>query len=617
MTDFYYYDPINALNPAYYENPLVNPINSLFNFDLGMNKPYQTPKEFYEMEYTDNILDELLERPEFFKKINSSNADTIMTNNNDYSILIPDQDKFTIGDKSNDINDYLKKKKFYDIFTDLFNLELLEEDQNKIHKFQYLIINSFQKALKSYRNRYKINENDLFFHYKGGTTMKIIFEKYKKEYLNINLPDINSYFKRSDSDYQVNMNYKLPFFNFHFYNVNIITYNLLSRLKDYFNKNYKEFFNMEILTKTKMIDLMNNANLKLAENQDTDPNNIYNKINRFIGVQILDRFYYNINGVENFIINNNNENTVTSNFKINYDDFSKLNERITGTSFARKVKPFNDNNNNIFDITRNDFYITKENSGINSYNLFYNKINEDTNYVFHYMNETNKFTPNELTDVYNIFNLHRLKISCALLFETTDNKLGLLLTPSELVDISFPKIDDYKLKLFSPEKYMKYYFDTEIGELTFTGYSLEGFCYDLILIIYIETSFKPWIDKKYLKRLYRLLLLSIYVIYSLSLDNRLNLLENLRDILTKQTQLIPELENNKYFITLHKNAQPVLLNPDSPDKRNYIDSINNFFDIVISNIPTTKLVQDGKVEYLQKYLKYKKKYMLLKKLKNK
>jgi hypothetical protein len=618
MTDFYYYDPKNALNPANYENPLINPYLGLFNFDLGFNKPisYSNP-EIPTMEYTDNILDELMEKPFFFKDINEKNADIKMTNDNDYSILLPNDDKFLIDSdkklkKGNE--EYLMKKKFYDIFTDLFNKELLEEDQNKIHKFQYIIINSFQKAFESYRRRYNLKKEDLFFHYKGGTTMKIVYEKYKQIYLNPNIPDIDKYFSRSDSDYQINMKNNLPNFNFHFYNLNKITYNLMNRLKIYFNNHYKEFFNLDMVDRNKIVSIIMNANEKLESNKNQNPDNIYNNIRRFVGCQVLDRFYYNIDGVENFIIDENRMNIVDSNFKIYYDDFSKINSRVAAQDFVRKIKPFNENNNNLMDIKRNDFFITKEQKLFSNYDIFYNSINKkDYNYVFQYLNETNKFVDSLNARNVNNFNLHRLKISCALIFETNDNRLGLMLTPSELIDISFPKMNDHKLGRLESYKYQQYTFDTEIGKLNYNGYSLEGFCYDLKLIIFIESSSKPWNDNKYKKRLYRLLLFSLYIIYSMNTTNRLRLIENLRDIFIENVPLDNELKKSNYFKSLYEDVQKVVKQPRSPEKDIYNFNIIEFFDIILTDIPTETLIQDGNIEYLQKYLKYKKKYLLLKK----
>jgi hypothetical protein len=614
MTDFYYYEPRNALNPAVYKNPLVNPYEGLFNFDLGMNKPISYQKEeLPEMEYTDNILDELMKKPHFFKDINDRNADIKMTSANDYSILIPTDDTIIINesDGNDDLSkgnqEFLKKKKFYDIFTDLFNKELLEEDQNKIHKFQYIVINSFQKAIESYRRRYNLKKTDLFFHYKGGTTMKIVFKKYEKIFLNRSIPDIDRYFSRSDSDYQINLKTTTQNFNFHFYNLNIITYNLLNRLKIYFNDNYINIFNVNILDKNKMIEIINIANDVLFTNKDENEENIYNNIKQIIGCQILDRFYYNINGKENFIISNNPSNITPSNYKIFFTNIENNKSNITVS------KEFNDDNNKNLNIKKNSFFITKENNIFGGYKTLLSNINEPRNYIYQYLNETNKFIDPTDANNLNHFNLHRIKLACVLLFETNNGKLGIFSTPSEIIDISFPKLNDHKLNKQIDYKYMIYSFDTEIGKLNYTGYTLEGFCYDLKLIIYSETASEPWKDGKYKKRLYRLLLFSLYIVYSIKTSNRRELIENLRDIFIKNVPLNDELKQNEYFESLYIDVQKVVYKPISPEKNTYYYNINEFFRIVLSNIPTDTLVQDGDIKFLQKYLKYKKKYLLLRK----
>ena len=199
-------------------------------------------------------------------------------------------------------------------------------------------------------------------------------------------------------------------------------------------------------------------------------------------------------------------------------------------------------------------------------------------------------------------------------------------TPSELIDISFPKLNDYKLAQLKDFKYTKYNYNSDIGQLTFTGYTLEGFAYDLFNIIFGEEGHKPWKDTKADKRLYRVLLLSIFMLYqyNTSENNRKKLIENLKDICLKKTDLNPELVNlnHGYFRDYHKHFQITLQNVNKningEGEKKYMRMINKFFQPILNDPIITKVLQqDGQIDYLQKYMRYKKKYYEFKKKINK
>ena len=74
-----------------------------------------------------------------------------------------------------------------------------------------------------------INEK-LKFIYKGGTTMSIIFMKYN-EISNNMFSEYEDYFKRSDSDYSLQLDWDTPNFNRYYQDLVILNYNILQRIK--------------------------------------------------------------------------------------------------------------------------------------------------------------------------------------------------------------------------------------------------------------------------------------------------------------------------------------------------------------------------------------------------
>ena len=625
MNENYFYDLGNFLNDEIFMNPLLNPYFFLFDYPKGNNKESKESYENtskYKQQQMNFILDEYLKKPEFFKDINSRNQNKLMTNINNLSILVKSENSFIINKTKDTSNDqFLLKKRFYDIFTDLFNRDLLNE-QKHIFMFQFITIISCSNLISSYRNRYSIKDNDLFFFYKGGTVMKLLIDKYK-DFIPVSENDnINKYYKRSDSDYEIYINPKIKEYNFHYFNINILIYNILLKLNNYFNKNYKQLFNMTLITKDKMKEIVKNGNEILELNKrDQSDDNIYTKIDSIVGVQILDKLYYNIDNDEKFI-NNNNINNCGKKHQIVYSDFNKvlynniddleyINEHKQRMNFIHKIKDFNQNNCKILNIKRNNFYINQEEN-----NILYNPINStNKNYFFHYMNETNHFQQNDLK---SSFDLHRIKVSCCLIFKTINGDLGIMLTPSEIIDISIPNKNDYKVNLNKQKSITQYnYNNSNIGELKFNSYSLIGFINDLMKILYLETNYIPWKETKYQKRIYRLILFIILYLYSQNkpkdeFDTNINSIKRYFTIQnTQKNNKVPE------FDTLYDYTQKTLLQNKEQTKEQtklneYIQYINTTFTNLIKTEIKKKFSNVNDLDKLKKYLKYKKKYFILK-----
>ena len=97
------------------------------------------------------------------------------------------------------------KKHFADIMTDFISSEKIFNDTNMefVARFQYLVIKLYNKAIAYYRyylqKKYGklYSQTDIFFSYKGGTTMKIVFELYKGIFETLNsYQEISEKFKK-------------------------------------------------------------------------------------------------------------------------------------------------------------------------------------------------------------------------------------------------------------------------------------------------------------------------------------------------------------------------------------------------------------------------------------
>lgn len=305
--------------------------------------------------------------------------------------------------------------------------------------------------------------------------------------------------------------------------------------------------------------------------------------------------------------------------------------------------------NRVIEVIRKNFIIKVDYQGdINIPIPAITFLNEDPinpNGIYYYFNETNKFIRNgNITE----FNLHRLKINTILYYYTTNDKFGFLSCPSELIDVSistYKNWDSYGL-VFSDIIQQYNYNNT----FNFYSYSLYGFIDDLMNCVFKETLY-PWdLGPKYEKKIKRLIILLFIYLYenfknvgqicrAISLDNQNFTIDSL---LVKKLELIHKtlLINNLELINKNGNKLNVFQDKILSKFYNYMTElkskmsyINNkttkdiemnenykiflgYFEIIFwlddDNTPVDS--EPNYLDMLNKYLKYKSKYLSLKKL---
>lgn len=135
-------------------------------------------------------------------------------------------------------------------------------------------------------------------------------------------------------------------------------------------------------------------------------------------------------------------------------------------------------------------------------------IDADNSPIYITFNDTTRFgNPGKRAS----FELMRMKLNVDLHFERNDGISCVLHAPGELIDVSFSNPDDYKIQpskgkdiddfttLITMTTEHDEFIDVHIPTL---DYLIE---HDLFVILAVETKF-PWMDPKYKKRMYRLLL---------------------------------------------------------------------------------------------------------------
>ena len=448
-------------------------------------------------------------------------------------VINMDQEIYDIEDMANISNrqkgkgKFFCKKQFADLLTTFVNSEKIfnENRFDKIVKYQYLINTIFTTIIDNYKIYKNLNYDDIIFMYKGGTSLKIIYEENLKLLSCKNCSNfydkIKTFFSRSDSDYQIIINPELDNFWKIYSEINKLSLITLRYIKKILIKNEKFFLDFE--------NTIENNDLQKIIN---DMNEIVKK-NKINGV-----------GIVTPILDCSIFNTIDQIIGIEYDKKLYI--------VPSEYKEFAENNQELFtqnNSARNDIYITKTHINdptepVTVGHIEFNDSNDTKSNIFLSANET-LYTKE---DVYiNSFHLSRLKYNFKIYFKYVQNhqikttkKYGSFHTYSELVDLTIGRkhtieqsIGFYKHKL-NVFEYIYKNNSTDMLNVKYVGYTVYGFIADFEKMFLMESVY-PWLDAKWKKRLYRLLFLIFLELVLANKFTETNI--NMMQILLKQLKV--------------------------------------------------------------------------------
>lgn len=199
------------------------------------------------------------------------------------------------------------------------------------------------------------------------------------------------------------------------------------------------------------------------------------------------------------------------------------------------------------------------------------------------------------------FQLNRIKYSYTIYFTKGGIKYRDFI-PGEILDLSCPFQSDRKsskfIEGFNDNIYLQkfHFIDYKIG---FYGYSIWGHITDIIPIIFIETKYQPWEDKKYSKRISRLLYLTIFYFFTSSFT------QDNRTLLTygKKLQLLEklyQLQDSDFSSRGHFSIRPLeILRENLKEVTNYKashpENYRNFKQVILAELKS--LINILKAEY--------------------
>lgn len=105
------------------------------------------------------------------------------------------------------------------------------------------------------------------------------------------------------------------------------------------------------------------------------------------------------------------------------------------------------------------------------------------------------------------FDLMRIKFNTTCNEVFTKNKVAQRLSiPSEFIDVSIPRYQDTSLGMFlKHDKVYDMRYTDETTDVSLVSYDLEEICSDLQYVLFEQNYYCPWLDRKYEKRLFRLM----------------------------------------------------------------------------------------------------------------
>ena len=532
-----------------------------------------------------------------------------------------------------------------------------DESKESIFRFQYLINNSFNDMthqliheINTFINNLSgpkkklLKETDIIFLYKGGTTLKILYDEYVHKYKNqTNTAFFESFainFKRSDSDYVIMINPTISI-----------------------EKNGISFAYVYKKVNKRITDILYNISLYLYNDGITDND-------------ILLKSTLTPDKLQQFIINiENNISDLKKNHAYNVCDNYVNSHKIVGIGYTNNKKSTvyytRDEDGEIFinhpgnteimddnienDLKSNFVIITKNNNDV----LISNPIKEFKDKLDISGSDIN-FSINDSIDN---FCLQRIKLNFVIYYVKYVDKDYLIenfTCPGELIDIVILKQSSYNLESFYKNlenEYTQYIYKLYDKQITYNSYTLYGHIHDLIYILFIVAKF-PWEDIKYSKRTDRLILLLIF-----EAINKNNNIDELKEVIKDYTDLFNQLlfnqlsvnsidkindsikltrnigKKNKYFMinlnNFYKNYKKYMEQHPTDTTysvklilllKQFIDRFSEFIPGNIYNIETlgellSRVNLDGILTkqlggYRKKYLKYKQKYINLKNKKN-
>ena len=184
------------------------------------------------------------------------------------------------------------------------------------------------------------------------------------------------------------------------------------------------------------------------------------------------------------------------------------------------------------------------------------------------------------------FQLNRIKYNYTL-HVYLNGKFSKFDAPGEVVDISSAYADDRRKAKYavnnSSNTYLKKY-NFLNNNLSYISYSIDGHIADINTILFDETEYKPWTEEKYVKRLYRVVIMYIFQYFSMPEPNytdKLKMLDTIRTRVQKSTNgtlASLDVQDKKLQALYDRLARVVNKSNGAPELNGFLKELSKIFD---------------------------------------
>ena len=448
-------------------------------------------------------------------------------------------------------------REFKDILSDFVTDNFFTDSRDIFIREVYSNVNI---ALTIYKTKHSLKEDDIIFVYKGGNILRLQYQSNKEKlpcYIYDQITNMyDKYFKVSDADFSVYINPKLADRDKHFQNVNILILLVLNRIRcDFETDGLNNYFDYYKFNKTIQKEIYLRNLLKNLNNASIlkDPSNKFNS-SKVVGVQLDDVFFGDNKILKKPLQISDEKSTIFRPYQHVNDSFRDdffIREDISQTDkipYQNIERSQTCGKRSSFYISDNDAIVIKSFSG--------GKIH---------------------------FSLLRMKVNFKLYIQSPDGNIGVINVGGELIDITVPHFDDFTLDDFydNRQHFTEEYLVTvskNKDRFGFIGYNIEYIIHDLERMAFIDREY-PWLDRKYEKRLNRLMLFYFLVLvkdYPLK-DNLVTMefmISDLKKVMKGQSY-VPSQLNNKDIRTLFYFIYLVIVKGNNKDQRIFMEEFGN------------------------------------------
>lgn len=541
-----------------------------------------------------------LEKDYDINKINSM-VNVVINKSFTTDLLWEGTQKITERDDSVPIEEPDKELK--GVLTDFVTNEFFKTPE-QLKNFIKLVYGVYNTALSEYRAKLGLGDKSLFFVYKGGNILRIIaLESMYSLPKNVSNKIIEYYkdaFKRSDADFSIYIDPRLPNFDQINSDMPNLSYLLLNYIRNIFLKNLTKYFEYFKVNDVEKVRLLNEQLTKL--NETTTVKEKKGGYDGIFNALIFGPQQTSIAGFENYSYKPRED------FEMGFTPETNMNNPIKPL-FEINLTPlhFIDKNNKkqvilekqLKDVVDEEKEVFK---GL-KYSTIFSSINKTTTF-----RKGNTFTSFNLTRSKFLFNTNFVKADGIPVFQ----RLG-----GELIDVTILNKKDDAINSFFEhlnENIFEYKLISPNEEFKFIGYSINYLAKDLERMLFGQNMF-PWEDLKYAKRLKRLLymyFLELITAKSFTNKGRIQYLNFIHKQIIQPT--LEHLKQNNYdfnsiyvsirkylvyskdkkvpFKNLIKHLLELLFKNEGIDYeklKDYVLSINENLDVII---PTFEMLQN-------------------------